>query len=423
MVTLKSPGAAAIALLLAACATQATQAPAGQGAPAYRLYALDMRGEGAPISVLDGTTGRLIRTLPLGTPSPDWSRLYSLTHQQAKTTLRALDTHSGEVVSQISFSGWYDLPAADAIGRTGGLSQNGQWLVMAHSGEAGKTSFMLAATSFSQRPRMITMPGSFDFDAVSNDGKRLYLVESLAPKRPGYQVRLYNLDSGSLDPRVVVDKRETGPMTGNRVSGIFDRQGRWQYSLYTSQAGGPFIHALNLEGNLAWCIDLPPGGTQFEQMMWSLSLNANGKALIAVNPTLGKSARIDVGADGPSNEVNQNTVFTPVRSAPQAGGFFTEAYAKGIQVGSSALARDGRTLVAVADSGTIAIELPAMTPSRTLINDEAVESVVMSDDGAALFSSAWAGSTLRQLNPLSGAVSTTVHLTTTYLILHAERVK
>lgn len=422
----KSLGAAAVAtFLLSACGTPTASAPVsnGEGGPAYRLYAVDMRGEGAPFSVLDGTTGQVTRSLPLGTPSPDWSRLYALSHPQKKTTLQALDTHTGGTVSQISFDGWFDLPAANMIGQTGGLSPNGQWLVMERFSEPGNTNFMLATTSFTQRPRLITLPGSFSFDAISNDGRRLYLIESLAPKRPGYQVRLYNVEAGSLDPHIVVDKRETGPMSGSRVSGIFDRQGHWQYSLYVNQAGGPFIHALNLEGNFAWCIDLPAGGTQPEQMMWSLSLNADGTALIAVNPTLGRAARVDVSPDGPSNEITQNSVFTPARPAPQARGFLTDAFAKGIQIGSSALSRDGKTLVAVANSGTIAIELPRLTPSRTLVSDEGVESVVMSDDGAALFSSAWSGSTLQQLDSISGAVRRTLHLGSTYLLYHAERIR
>lgn len=417
----KSLGAGALTFLLSACGTQAVSTPAVGAATAYRLYGVDMRGEGAPISLLDGETGQLLRSFPLGTPSPDWSRLYVLSHPLQKTTLQALDTSSGKVVFQLSVDGWYDLPASNATGQPGGLSPDGKWLIMEHSGQAGKTSFMLAPTSFDRRPRLITLPGSFSFDAISNDGKRLYLVESLLPRRPGYQIRLYDLESGSLDPHVVADKRETGPMSGTRVSGIFDRQGHWQYSLYVNQSGGPFIHALNLESNLAWCIDLPAAGTQFQQMMWSLSLNAEGTALIAVNPTLGRAARIDVNADGPSNEVSQNTVFTPVRPAPQARGFFTDAFAKGIQIGSSALTGDGKILVAVADSGTIAIRLPELSPYRTLIDDEAVESVVMSDDGEALFSSAWAGSTEREINPVTGAVLRTVHLKSTYLLLRAER--
>ena len=424
MSPLKSLGAAAMAaFLLSSCGTPSASAPAKSSASGYRLYAVDMRREGAPISVLDATTGKLQRTLPMGTPSPDWSRLYVLAHPQQKTTLQALDTHSGGVVSQISFDGWFDLPAANMIGQTGGLSPNGQWLVMERFSQPGNTNFMLATTSFIQRPRLITLPGSFSFDAISNDGRRLYLIESLAPKRPGYQVRLYDIQAGALDPHIVVDKRETAPMTGSRVSGIFDRQGHWQYSLYVNQGGGPFIHALNLEGNFAWCIDLPLGGTQPEQMMWSLSLNAGGTALIAVNPTLGKAARVDVSPDGPSNEISQNVIFTPVRPAPQARGFFTDAFAKGIQIGSSALAGDGTTLVAVADSGTIALQLPGLTPGRTLLTDEGVESVVLGDDGAVLFSSSWSSSALREIDPLSGTGLKTLYLNTTYLLYHAERVR
>jgi len=192
---------------------------------------------------------------------------------------------------------------------------------MQRSDDPGQTNFMVASTTFTQGPKRITLSGDFSFDAISNDGKRLYLVEGLALSRPGYQVRLYDIDAGSLDPRIVVDKRETGPMAGTRVSGVFDPRGQWQYSLYVNEAKGPFIHALSLDGNLAWCIDLPAAGKRIEQMMWSLTLNAEGTALIAVNPALGKVARVDIGPEGPANEVSESIVFTPpVRQPAQAQG-------------------------------------------------------------------------------------------------------
>lgn len=426
MKTFRWLGAAALsAILLTACAgnTAATKAPTtGSG---YRLYGVDMRGEGAPISVLDAATGRVERTLPLGTPSPDWSHLYALTHDKQRTAVEAVDPHTGKVASKVSFDGWFDLPNEDFTGRTGGLSPNGQWLVLQRSDQPNQTNFVLVATGFNQAPRRIDLPGDFSFDAISNDGTRLYLIESLAKTQPGhYRVRRYDVPSGSLNPTIIVDKREiqSASMTGTRISGLAAPDGDWQYSLYINEKTGPFIHALSLDQTFAWCIDLPAGGTRYEQMMWSLAINHDGTALYAVNPALGKVARVDITGDGPSNEVSQVASFTPpVHQQSQASALFTDAFAKGIQIGSAALARDGKTLVAIADAGTIAIELSDLKPTKTLLSDDSVESVVMADDGAALFASSWFDSTLRQINPISGAVTSTQHLTTTYFLYRAER--
>jgi len=95
MTTARSLAAATVTtVLLAGCAT-ASGAPPPATTGGYRLYAVDTQVGSAPISVIDAATGHLERTLPVGTPSPDWSRLYVLSHQQQKTTLAAVDTHRG----------------------------------------------------------------------------------------------------------------------------------------------------------------------------------------------------------------------------------------------------------------------------------------------------------------------------------------
>ncbi|MEO6795959.1 MAG: hypothetical protein ABI401_10805 [Candidatus Dormibacter sp.] len=416
---------AVASIALTGCGTNGVTTSAKTGQSGYRLFAVDMRREGAPISVLDAASGRVERSLPLGTPSPDWSRLYALTHDKQRTTVQAVDTHTGKVASHVSFDGWFDLPIASPTGQTGGLSPNGQWLVLQGSGEAKQTSFMLVVTAFNQAPRRIVLPGDLSFDAVSNDGSRLYLIESLAKTQPGhYRVRRYDVATGSLNPTIIVDKREilSASMTGTRISGVSAPDGSWQYSLYINEKTGPFIHALSLDQTFAWCIDLPAGGTQQEQVMWSLAITADGSHLFAVNPALGKVARVDITGDGPSNEISQVASFTPpVRQQSQASALFTDALAKGVQIGSAAVAPDGKTLIAIADAGTIAIELPSLKPIRTLFSDEGVESVVMSDDGAKLFASSWSGSTLLEIDPTTGKALATLHLTTTYVLYRAQR--
>jgi hypothetical protein len=264
---------------------------------------------------------------------------------------------------------------------------------------------MLVPTGFTQRPRRIAVTGDFSFDAISNDGNRLYLVESLASSQPGhYRVRLYDVAAGALDARVIVDKREpaSASMTGTRISGVFAPNGSWQYSLYINQGKGAFIHALNLDSAFAWCIDLPSGGGTYQQMMWSLAIDPAGRALFAANPTLGKVARLDISADGPSSDINQTSSFNPAQTSLRSG-VVSEADAKGIQVGSSALTPDGQTLIATGDLGTVAIAVDGLKLKQALLPDPALESVVLSDDGTALFASSWQGPSLLRINPLTGA--------------------
>ena len=419
--TARSFAVAVTTLLLAGCAT-ASSATTATATGGYRLFAVDAQVANAPISVIDSASGRLERTLPVGTPSADWSRLYALSYNGGKTTLRAVDTHSGAAMVQISVEGSFVLPFADASGKTGGLSPDGRWLVLQGVGLSNESAFTLVSTGFAQRPRRISLPGEFSFDAISNDGNRLYLVESLAASQPGhYRVRLYDVAAGALDPRVIKDKREaaSASMTGTRISGVFAPDGGWQYSLYINQATGAFIHALNLESAFAWCIDLPSGGGTYQQMMWSLAIDPGGRSLFATNPTLGKVARIDISADGPSNDVTQAGSFDPVQASLPAG-LFSDAEAKGIQLGSSALTGDGRTLVATGDLGTVAISVDGLKLRQALLPDPALESVVLSDDGMALFASSWQGPSLLRLDPRSGVRIKVLQTDSALTLLRAE---
>jgi hypothetical protein len=102
----------------------------------------------------------------------------------------------------------------------------------------------------------IRLPGAYSFDALSTDGRYLYLVEYVSPEDPSlYRVRAYDLHRSKLLAKIVTDKRswETG-MRGSPVTRAW--KDGWAYTLY----GGterPFIHALNTKGVEAVCIFMP----------------------------------------------------------------------------------------------------------------------------------------------------------------------
>ena len=95
----------------------------------------------------------------------------------------------------------------------------------------------------------IHLDGDFSFDAISPDGRRLYLVHyPTRATRLDYEVRAYDVARGKLlaDPIVDPDEPEE-QMAGFPLARQTSPDGRWAYTLY---AGGEetFIHALDTRG-------------------------------------------------------------------------------------------------------------------------------------------------------------------------------
>ena len=80
-------GSAIVIMVLSGCAGPRTVSSPGPSSPAtaYHLYAAD----GSPASSLrlyEAGTGSMVRELPMGTPSPDWSRLYTVSTGPGQST-------------------------------------------------------------------------------------------------------------------------------------------------------------------------------------------------------------------------------------------------------------------------------------------------------------------------------------------------
>ena len=104
--------------------------------------------------------------------------------------------------------------------------------------------------------REIALTGLFTVDAISPDGRSLYVIEYPGEDLLDYHVRMLDTRTGRLDPRAVVDPRNPDEqMGGMPMARAVSRDGRWAYTLYS---GGEetFIHALDTVGRTAACIDL-----------------------------------------------------------------------------------------------------------------------------------------------------------------------
>ncbi len=368
---------ACTAVVIAACGHGPATAAGGD----YKLF--EATTEHSQIAVIDSRTHAIERTLPLGTPSPDWRHLYSV----VSDTLVDTDPATGAARHTLKLPGYYQLPPATLSGLPGGLSQNGRWLALEAFDDSTATPtgshIVVVDTTYAATIRRIDLNGYFTFDAISNDGQRLYLIEYTS--QATYRVRMYDLPIGQLDPNVVFDKSDGSlAMTGLRLSGIPSSDGHWLYSMYIREGASPFIHALSLDGTIAFCLDLPGLGysSDMNAFHWSIAMAADGSKLYATNAASGTASELNTGADA-MPAVARSVQIDSGKAV--AGLFAQDVQAKEFGANAAVLTPDGKTLVTAASSGIVWIDTSGLRAGTRLLNDWTVWSLALSPDGSVLW--------------------------------------
>jgi hypothetical protein len=168
------------------------------------------------------------------------------------------------------------------------------------------------------RPRgRIALPGMVTVDAISPDGRWLYLVDYKDGNLDRYDVRAYDLERRRMVSKPVVDPREPDmKLQGFPVTRVQSPDGRWAYTLYTGDK--PFIHALDTAGRTAVCIDVPQltasdgGGARLRLSGNALQVANEGGPIARVDlTTFAVSAPRAAAATGTPTP----TVAAPARSA------------------------------------------------------------------------------------------------------------
>jgi hypothetical protein len=223
------------------------------------------------------------------------------------------------------------------------------------------------------------LKGSFSFDALSDDGRSLFLVEHLSGP-DDYRVRRFDLVQGQLDPTILVEKGAlaTAVMNGQRYASIPVAELHTVYSLYYGTSGA-FVHALALDGGPINCIDLPGPRAIDPQLQgeWTLALSPGRDALYAVNAAEGFVSRIDL-----SNGSVRSGTFSPPAAPAAVFSWVTQAAAKEFdQGGSAVVSPDGRTLFASAVNGYVAIDTTDLRLKGAYLAGSRFSGLTMSPDG------------------------------------------
>jgi hypothetical protein len=371
---------------LAVLATACGRVPGGPIASGdYKLY--EAVSDRSQIAVIDSRSHTVDRWLGLGTPTRDWKRLYSV----AGTSLNAVDPQTGASIASLQLPGYYHLPSVTMGGMPGGLSQNGAYIVVESFEDTpnrppSASHFLVINASLSAAPEKIDLKGYFAFDAISNDGSRLYLIEYISSTN--YHVRYYEVGARQMYPNVIVDKfNPTESMNGLKLSGVASTDGGYLYSVYARESGTPFIHALDLSGTpIAFCIDLPGSGfssgdysTAFH---WSLAMSADGSHLYAANAPLGVVSEVNVG---PNNGPGLARSVHIDSGKTVASIFAKDVQAKEFGANAAVVSLDGKTLVTSGSSGIVWIDTVGLRVSTHALDNWTVWSLALSPGGKVLY--------------------------------------
>jgi hypothetical protein len=230
----------------------------------------------------------------------------------------------GSAISALHVSGHYGVPGVDYSGTATGLSADGRTLILAQmfGPRAPRTTRLLVLAT---TPRLavrtrVVLPGWSTVDAISPDGRRLYLIQYKSSDISQYAVRAYDLVAHRLLPKPIVDPREPDEkMTGFPVTRVMSAGNRWAYTLYFRPSDAPFIHALDTAHGRAVCVDLPSTlGADISDGRLRLT-GAGGTLEVLVNGVTGASVDTRTFAVTPGAGHAGSARIKPVSQAREVG--------------------------------------------------------------------------------------------------------
>lgn len=235
-------------------------------------------------------------------------------------------------------------------------------------------------------------------------------------------MRRYDLAAGALDPQVIADKR-TGErtMSGSPTDQVTSRDGAWQFTVYAFGATSPFVHVLDLNDSVSFCIDLPNAPSdQALDLLWGLAASHDGRFVYAVNAANGAVVEMPVDS---AFQTRMGSLPVPT-AAPAVWTPWSRVSvsAKRITYGAAAISLDDRTLFSLSENGVAVIDTASFRLRRTLLDTTPLISLTLHPDGEHLYAApADSGRPLLQIDlrdgtwtSLAGAIQplAVLHVTT-----------
>jgi hypothetical protein len=405
-----SPTGTASATPSVAVSPAPTSGAAGTAEAAKAWLLLGRRGEPGLRLVLT-TTGEAGMDLPLGAPRAKWDRVVTATPDDDTTIVADIVVQPGFGGPEVRVPGRWRLPTIGLDPTPTGRSIDGSTIALvegAYDGSADASPsprlsrFAIVEhhvadtrTGAGDAPlrlaRIVELPGDFAYDALSPDGRILYVVEHLDATAGGrYQVRAVDVPTGVMRDAVIVDK--TNP--DERMAGTPIAQVRRPDGLVLTLYRGsehPFIHALMAHEAWAVCIDLPAAGADHADaaLDWDLAASPRGGSVFAVNATLGLAVDVDPAALAVRRSATIGATADAGGTAPAATDGIELAKFGHIDLGTvgrrTVVSADGSTLFAAGAGGIAVIGTKDLGVVRRDLPGSAIDGLGITPDGAVLF--------------------------------------
>jgi hypothetical protein len=349
--------------------------------------------------------------LPVGVPDATWGQILTATPGERTTRIQNLVVQPGFGGSSQEISGRWALPTIGLDPVPVGVSADRRTIVLVEADAAyGAAGADRAVSRFAvvdgrlglgHEPRIIELQGAFDFDALSPDGKLLYVAQQVpGPLEGRYRVRVVDTATGTLRPDVIVDKRNVDEeMAGHPI----DQERRADGLVMTLYRGAeyPFVHALSSVEAWAVCIDLPTRGFDDEDAAddWGIVSLGKGRSDIAINGSLGLAVEIH-----PSElSIRRSVDFEPSAAAPVRLAKFGH-----IDLGPAGrrviAAADGASVFAAGEGGVVRIGAAKLDVQQRYLPATAVDSLALTPDGRTLFALTATGGRIARLDAATGEI-------------------
>ena len=154
------------------------------------------RADGLPVGSIDAGAG--------GVTAAGLAARYVTLPAGGDTVVARINRSGGQVVASQLLPGVFTVPAVALDGTPGGLSADGRTLVLIRPRPGfpqRSTQLRVLGTGALKLRREVTLRGDFSYDALSPDGRTLYLIQYTSRRDiTRYAVRAYDLRAGRLLP-------------------------------------------------------------------------------------------------------------------------------------------------------------------------------------------------------------------------------
>jgi hypothetical protein len=215
---------------------------------------------------------------PEGVLDPAGAHRFTATPLATGTVLTKSETEGGRVIRASVLEGRWGVPVVADDSTSGGLSADGKTLVLTKVAEAyprSRTAFAVVDAGAMTLRDTVHLDGAWRFDALSPNGRWLYLIEDLERFDPRHAAAwTYDLEHHRLLARART-------ISGYPMARATGPGGRWAYTLY---AGGeqPLIHAVDTVRRTSHTFGLPDKVTTHRRL-WALRLAVRGNRVAVLD--------------------------------------------------------------------------------------------------------------------------------------------